>query len=244
MYITNHLHGGLGNMMFQISAAWAYARRTNRKYRYSKYTKSPHDIDLNLFRFATANFIFLGENNRDFSLYREPSFEYNEIPNIEGNVFLDGYFQSDKYFKDILSVKELRDRFYCPQKTLEYPFIHVRRGDYLALSEYHTVLGIDYYNKAMELLPAEKYYVVSNDIAWCKENFSDSKFMIVDEDHISTFHLMTSCRSGIIANSSFSWWGAYLSIDPQLYIAPKNWFGPKYSHNDTTNLYNRNMVLV
>ena len=97
MYVTNTLCGGLGNMMFQMSAAWAYSRRFGKEFRYTQHIGSLHDSDLSLFNFVTANFIKCNKGI-EFSLYNETDFSYFPIPQLDGNISLEGYFQSSKYF--------------------------------------------------------------------------------------------------------------------------------------------------
>jgi hypothetical protein len=230
MYVTTTLCGGLGNMMFQMSAGWAYAKRFGKKFRYARHAGSLHDRDLSLFNFATDNFIKCSEGV-EFGLYSEADFAYSPIPELDGNISLEGYFQSSKYFNDVLTRRMLREKFNCSSKKERYPFIHIRRGDYLSKSNYHTVLPLEYYERAMSVVKSDKYYIVSDDMGWVKTNFHHKSFVYFEEPAIDCFQLMASCDRGIIANSTFSWWGAYLSHSPKTYVAPKNWFGPKGPSN-------------
>ena len=241
MYVTNTLCGGLGNMMFQICAAWAYSRRFGKKLRYSRYICSSHDQNLDLFNFVTANFIRYNDGT-SFVPYLEEGFSYSPLPDIAGNVRLEGYFQSSKYFNDVITRRELREKFNSPLKKEKYPFIHIRRGDYLVKDRYHTVLLTEYYESAMSVIKSDKYYVVSDDMGWVKANFHHDSFIYFDEPAIDCLQLMTSCDSGIIANSTFSWWGAYLSSSPKMYVAPKNWFGPDGPNNH--DLYEKDWVIL
>jgi hypothetical protein len=225
MYVTTTLCGGLGNMMFQMSAGWAYAKRFGKKFRYARHVGSLHDRDLSLFNFVTANFIKCSEGV-EFGLYNEADFAHSPIPELDGNISLEGYFQSSKYFNDVLTRRMLREKFNCSSKKERYPFIHIRRGDYLGKSGYHTVLPLSYYESAMSVVKSDKYYIVSDDMGWVKANFHHNSFIYFDESATDCFRLMTSCDSGIIANSTFSWWGAYLSDSPNTYVAPNDWFGP------------------
>ena len=241
MYVTNTLCGGLGNMMFQMSAAWAYSRRYGKKFRYSRYIGSQHDPNLDLFNFVRANFIKCNDGIQFFT-YKENDFTYSPIPELYGNISLDGYFQSSKYFNDVLTTRMLREKFNCSSKKERYPFIHIRRGDYLGKSGYHTVLPLSYYESAMSLVKSDKYYIVSDDMGWVKANFHHDSFVYFDEPAIDCFQLMCSCDRGIIANSTFSWWGAYLSHSPRTYVDPKNWFvsdGP--SNHD---LYEKDWIIL
>lgn len=113
--------------------------------------------------------------------------------------------------------------------------IHVRRGDYLKSPKYVGICDLPYYTKAIELVKSQfknpKFFIFSNDIAWCKENLlsiiGDCQAIFIDwntgnKSYID-MQLMTGCKSLIIANSSFSWWGAYLNKRDPFVISPKKW---------------------
>lgn len=115
--------------------------------------------------------------------------------------------------------------------------IHIRRGDYLKEWRYKNICELDYYQKAIayvERYHSKKmnYAIFSNDMAWCQEHIvpllNDSKYTMVDwnqgAESYKDMRLMQACKANIIANSSFSWWGAYLNIhDNPLVIAPQKW---------------------
>ena len=104
--------------------------------------------------------------------------------------------------------------------------LHIRRTDYL-VNPNHPVQPLDYYKEALSLLDQDKTVVIfSDDAEWChkQEMFSDDRFVISqDSDADFDLCLMSMCNSHIIANSSFSWWGAWLGRSEKI-IAPKNWF--------------------
>ena len=162
-------------------------------------------------------------------------------------------------FKPNPKILEYIDNNYPFVKDDEWTSLHVRRGDYVELSKAHPlnphpVQPIEYYQKALEELDARKVLVFSDDIGWCKENFKGDKFKFVEErthsveekdqshpnfnsrsdSHLvsdyTEINLMAACTNHIIANSSFSWWGAWLNQDPdKKVIAPLNWFSPEYA---------------
>ncbi len=157
---------------------------------------------------------------------------------------INGFHQSEKYF--IKYEKEIREFFKIPNEVKQFidhkyknlfngdklTSIHVRRGDYLKLSHVHKVLPIEYYNEAINKLDSitDKFIVFSNDIEWCQTVFIGDKYIFIDneKDYIELY-LMSLCNNHVIANSSFSWWGAWLNPDKnKTVIAPKDWF----SHND------------
>ena len=148
-------------------------------------------------------------------------------------------------------------------------FLHVRRGDpnltdkrgfkwaYVNLQDQHPVQPLEYYEKALSYFPEDMPIIVFSDsIDWCKEQdiFKPDRFFLSDQEekyddgalipHIDLC-LMSLCSHAIIANSSMSWWGAWLQKNPnKKVIAPKMWFGPTYSYNDTKDLYCDNWIVI
>lgn len=124
----------------------------------------------------------------------------------------DYYCQDEKYFKKY--EEDIRKMFGNGIEEIDAVSIHVRRGDYLLIphSEFHTNLcDTDYYERAIAMFPKEKFIVFSDDIGWCKNYFRGKNFEFSEEkDEIKDFNKQASCRHHIIANSSWSWWCAYL----------------------------------
>jgi len=170
-----------------------------------------------------------------------------------GDIYLDGYFQSEKYFKDFETeiradfslarplgekAKELLDKISRDPYAVS---LHVRRGDYVsdkATNEHHGSCGIDYYERAVGEITARigraSVYVFSDDIGWAKANmtFSCPVFFVSGQgvSSVEEIVLMSACRHAVIANSTFSWWGAWLNRNPdKIVIAPKRW---STRHND------------
>ena len=155
------------------------------------------------------------------------------------HVSLQGYFQTEKYFKHI--EKEIRkdftfiDQIYNPCKEMiefvENPIaLHIRRTDYLKNAENHHNLSLKYYDDALSHFDSDRNVIVfSDDSKWCSEQklFSDDRFLISENsDNRVDLCLMTLCSDFIIANSSYSWWGAWLSSNQnKKVIAPIEWFG-------------------
>lgn len=146
---------------------------------------------------------------------------------MEGNI-PDLYLQDEKYFKKCSVF--IQQKFGGNIGFTDYNAIHVRLGDYVS-SNFHTDLTqTDYYQRAVELFPDKKFLVFSDDITWCIDNFkipgADLTF-IENNDELEDFNMMASCKSIITANSSFSWWAAWLCPNPtKRIIAPKEstWF--------------------
>ncbi len=183
-------------------------------------------------------------------VYVEKEFTYNpSFFKLKGNpIFLEGYFQCEQYF--IKYESEIRADFEITtplkSKTLETitkmqsvnsVALHFRRGDYL-LHEMHNTEKENYYKDAMKMIEDKidtpVYFLFSDDMDWVKENItSNFETHYIDFNDAATNYedlkLMASCKHNIIANSSFSWWGAWLNKHPnKIVIAPKIWF------NDTT----------
>jgi hypothetical protein len=166
-----------------------------------------------------------------------------------------GYFQSEKYFKkyrkDILNLFDLPlnirtelDKKYS--HLYNRTVIHVRRGDYLNDQNNHVVMDMDYFNNAMSYFDFNnKYVVFSSDIEWCKQNFIKGKFEFIEEKDYCEIYLMSKMKNFIISNSTFSWWGAWLSeSENKKIIAPKKWFGPNLNHLETKDIYCDNWIII
>lgn len=179
-------------------------------------------------------------------IYQSEKNEFIDFKAINVNhLYLDGYFQNELYFSFIRP--QLLIDFEFPKisehnedirrKIMEDEAavgIHIRRGDYLqpAIQAFHGLLGLDYYKSAKDEI-AQKikhphYYIFSDDIAWCKLNISFSNSTFVSNPlnkNWEDMHLMSLCKHNIVANSSYSWWGAWLNQNPnKIVIAPKKWF--------------------
>jgi len=181
--------------------------------------------------------------------------EFVNLPDLKVfslNVF-NGYFQCENYFRFIK--KELKVHFVFPEldgknKELEKKIIdsnavsiHIRRGDYVSIdyaSRYHGILPLSYYYSAIELLKKNHenltFFIFSDDIEWAKENLKFSNEVVffvsgnVDSDSWKDMALMTKAKHHILANSSFSWWGAWLAEFNGIKIAPSKWFNPEYAN--------------
>ena len=250
--ISTKLMGGLGNYMFQIAAAYAISLRDQKKFICETYDVQSPQKPLHHYKTNLFSKIEFTEENIPHTPFGEQKFSYTEIPTIEENLRLYGYFQSEKYFQKYRS--EILDLFDTDEETKDKinqkyssvlnknpTSLHVRRGDYVWLSDYHYNQGVDYYKSATDIIGKEKQYLIfSDDIQWCKENldFIENKIFITDNTDYEDLYLMSLCENNIIANSSFSWWGAWLNKNEnKKVISPKNWFGKSNSHLDTKDLY-------
>lgn len=203
----------------------------------------------------------------DARVYNQPGFEYKPLPlkgEIDKNVILYGFFQSDKFFdKDLvrqrLAISETRKRYLEAKygESLHVPNvtgISVRHGkDYLSGCDMHPFVGKKYFSDAIKAIPETSSFVVcSDDIPWCREFFPrifpKKKFVFAEgESVIDQLYLQSLCANNIISNSSFSWWGAWLNGNPSKKVfAPSMWFGPmaKYSGMDWKDIYPEKTIII
>jgi len=198
----------------------------------------------------------------DFELSKKIFYVYQEIGNVfAADIFripdfsnIEGYFQSEKYFID--SELEIRKQFIFKKEILDSAVtfinsirgkplvsLHVRRGDYISLQSAHPLCTMEYYNFAISelesLLGEVRVLVISDDIEWCKQNFIGEKYVFSEGcSGIEDMARMSLCDHNIIANSSFSWWGAWLNNHKnKLVYAPEKWFGPKFANHSLVDLF-------
>ncbi len=248
---------GLGNQMFQYAALRFLSLSNNYVI---KIPKSP-TLRLNIFNKLECEYLSKQDSRKIVFTYDQPGFHYDSnFLNVPDNTNLLGHFQSEKYFYD--NKEEIKEDFTFSSrirknalslirkndpKSEEVVAVHVRRGDYIKNSQKHTVLSRNYYFKAMKLfLSKVSFMFFSDDIRWCKNNirgpkisYSESKNDVVD------LCAMSMCNHNIIANSSYSWWGAYLNQNKnKIVISPAKWFGPQYSNLDTRDLIPENWKTI
>ena len=246
--------GGLGNILFPL--AYCYNLSIERglelviNYNHIGYvhTRAERYKDGILKTFKTIE----TEDLASFHTIKESDFVFsNNLLPVGKNIFLHGYFQSEKYFKaneekvrslvisDELNYKKAKKRYSeFVKQNQETVSIHVRRGNYLTLKDYHANLAPDYYYRGIEKINPKKVLVFSDDLNFCRETFSGPEFIFVHpEKDIQDMYLMSMCDNNIIANSTFSWWGAWLNQNPEKkVIAPKEWFGPKNASMETCDI--------
>jgi len=231
--------GRLGNNMFQIAACIGYAKKHNVGWGIKKGYK---ERGFNAFQ-VDKYFPNLPACDSYFKAYTEfqeewagMEFNYHEIPFHPNGCELVGFWQSEKYFEN--AKDEVRKYLQLPfvEGYRDYVSIHVRRGDYVQHSGSFPPVTIEYFVQAIKNFHRPKLLVFSDDIEWCKKelpyplqqasqmNFSEGR------NEFEDMSLMASCGHNIIANSSFSWWAAWLNTNPdKIVISPSckrgNWFG-------------------
>ena len=236
--ISAFLRGGLGNQMFQIATTIAVA--TDNGDRYAFPFDNPVAMQGNVASTYKHNvYSKLREITplwKPQTIWKENNEPYHPIV-YSDNMLLDGYFQTEKYFKDYKDlIVDIFTHKSTTQKLKEQydailqnsVAIHVRRGDYVKIGE---CLDLSYYYKALNLLwqtvDFKDILVFSDDIKWCRENFltHDKRVTYIDDlKDYERMYLTGLCPYIICANSSYAWWGAYLNQNPQkLVYMPKPW---------------------
>jgi len=261
------LKGGLGNMLFQIAATKSFAIDKNTNCSFPNFSHHLNYLNKDIkynpsLDHAQEYKSFLKLNQKTptnkIKIYKYP-FKYTPFVPKEDEFVVDGFFQSEKYFshnregilefikptEEIASI--IQEKY--PQVLKNHSVsLHIRRGDYVNLASHHPTQDYNYYTSALKMFDKIDLLVIfSDDIEWCKENLSfeqPTKFIENEKDYIELL-LMSKCKGNIIANSSFSWWGAWLNEDKEkIVIAPKKWFGPDLSHINTSDLYSKDWKVI
>jgi hypothetical protein len=247
MIITSKLMGGLGNQMFQISKALSegFDNNIDVVFRPSSFIpmhgNQPTKYLNNIFRNIKFDDI-----TEPLEKINEPSWAYSEINLMYyKSVEFNGYFQSSKNFKNNREkIKQLfspNNEFITKIKST-YPnilsknsiSIHVRRGDYLTISDILPTIDKTYIDESLNRLKGNgNIFIFSNDKKWAEENLKYKNSTIVsDLDDYEELWAMSLCNHNIMSNSSFSWWGSYLNKnEDKRVIVPSIWFGPKGEKN-------------
>lgn len=287
------LMGGLGNQMFQYAFGRSYAHKINAplKFDLSEFSIKEssaknfvaRDYDLDIFNvkadFAAADEVFRLSKRTNIELLDrilnralgfkktfilEPHFHYSESVFESGDdVYLHGYWQSEKYFADI--EPQIREDFTFREDLTEKAkemlarieasnsvCVNVRRGDFVT-NNFHGTFGADYYRKGEEIIKSktadETYFVFSDEVEWCEANLKfDAPTVFVSHNYAGKkfqdyLRLMAACKNFIIPNSSFAWWAVWFNENQnRTVIAPKNWFSD--SKFDTKDLIPEDWIRV
>jgi Glycosyl transferase family 11 len=273
MIIVN-IYGGLGNQLFQYAAGRQLAEKNHTRLkldienykRDNRRSYSLHHFNIQE-KFCTPfdkKIINGKERVRKFlnkkespAIYTEQNLSFDKkVLELGNNTYLDGYWQSEKYFNGIEKIIRTEYRMKEPLSGINKMFadkieslnavsIHVRRGDYVKdknANAGHGVCGLDYYQQAIAYLTGTLahpyFFIFSDDMEWTRTNLSTGSHPVEYIDHNAAadyedLRLMSLCKHHIIANSSFSWWGAWLneSVGKKI-IAPKKWFRAPVTNDD------------
>jgi hypothetical protein len=262
----NHLGklGQLGNQMFQYASTKGIASKLGVPFMVPNHRELFDDgignrytiLLYDAFKLTGAN--LLGTLKTD-NYVQEPQFNFTDAffkLDKTQNYSLHGFFQTEKYFKHIedevredLSFKdEIVETCEDIMGQFDNPIsLHVRRGDFIHNSSRHPVLHANYYKKALEMFDDDRQVIIfTNDVEWCKEHplFEDDRFAVAEGgNQFYDMCLMSMCSDFITANSSFSWWGAWLGNKGGV-VCPSGWFGPDLKDNNTEDLFCEDWVVI
>ena len=263
-------NGRLGNQMFQYAALRGIAANNNLDWCIPP-EDTPNEADYGLFNaFKLKNLKHTGFVNG--STYDEPGFNFDEtlFNNCPDNINIDGYRQTEKYFKGITSSIiedfEFKDEVYEPCKEFIDQFngdiilLHIRRGDNVGRPDWYPIPTTEHYEYLLDkhFNNDRPVLICSDDLDWVRDQqlFKSDRFYL-SETRVYYSHqtlngagqmktslvpyydlcLMTLCNDAIIANSSLSWWGAWLQSNPNKKVITQTpWFGSKLSFNNLKDL--------
>jgi hypothetical protein len=228
MKIKVILNGGLGNQMFQYAFTRALSIHYNcelivdksniqgeRKYLLEEYfdIKSEIDNEENYIPIIEKNPYLEGEENK-----------YYDFLDREKNYVFIGYWQNENFFKRY--EEQIRQDFNLKKKKENHKgvILQVRRGDFVN-NKNHEYCNLEWYKKALKIMNEKNVFITSDDITWCKDNFENLNYnfsyLIGNEKEILEY--MVNFKNFIISNSSFGWWGSWLSKSDNV-ICPKIWY--------------------
>ncbi len=280
--IVVRVKGGLGNQMFQYAAGLrlAHVRQVELKLDLSYYKRPPEGSTPRKFELDRLNISapvaipeeigcftrdpaggrrwrrlvlrLLGASGRPWIREDTPRFD-PRVLRAPRDAYLDGYWQSERYFGDVVDRVRSEFTFRDPLEgksreiadrigSCESVSLHVRRADYISHSRAaarHGTCPLEYYRRAVAEINRRvghpEFYVFSDDAKWARE-YIQTEFPSTFVDHndpeygFDDMHLMSLCRHHVIANSSFSWWGAWLSRPlNRIVIGPRRWFADSES---------------
>jgi hypothetical protein len=281
------LQGGLGNQMFQYAAGKTLSakyyvplfldhsflernRQSDGHFIARKYELNVFNISSNRLSNDVVDQYFESGSDKKIYLYKEQPVSYDRgFKKIKPTVYLDGYWQSHRYFKDITEIIKLDFSFKKNELINKYSIlineilrgnsvsIHVRRGDYIPSAgtiKLYNMCTVEYYKKAVSILLKHyadaHFFVFSDDIKWAEENLKYDSTPIHfihksnDADWLDMY-LMSLCKHNIIANSTFSWWAAWLNANSnKIVVAPEKWFNVERAGFNLNNLCPKDWIKI
>lgn len=240
--------GRVGNQMFQIAStigiaiksgsgfAFPYWMNHDEKERFS----GTDDIDIQKW---FKNPLPLVDESINFKPFRVP-WGYHDVV-VDGNTDLIGHMQSEKYFSHCReAVKHFFEFKNQTPKLTNTVAVHFRGGDYLKHKGYHPPCGRDYYERASKMFDSGFKFLLFTDSPEVAKEVIPFEYELVNTGHdMSDIELMTRCDAHIIANSTYSWWGAWLADSRQV-IAPRQWFGHEAKKLTTKDIYPENWIVL
>jgi hypothetical protein len=241
------LQGGLGNQLFQWAFGKSLSIDLNTEIYFDLFFLNQNIPGITKRYLELNKFPLIKEKSLDIP-YEKQLYLINDYTSIETinknfDYYLNGYFQKEKYFKhnkDFI-LKNLKfntiknNSFYKSITNCNSVSLHIRRTDYLLNQHHHPIQDKTYYDEALSYIKDyDKIFVFSDDIDWCKNNLNYKNIIFVTgQSNIEDLILMSNAKHNIIANSSFSWWSAWINENRnKTVIAPKRWFGISQEDND------------
>lgn len=232
-------NGRLGNQIFQYAFLFGLSKAKGYNFCIPPKTDLLRCFDID----CTVSESVSGINQNEKFFHFDKLFPNN----YNNNTNYRGYFQSEKYFQhcktELINSLQFKQEWKVPLniETKNLISIHVRRGDYVG-NAHHPVVNIDYINAAKKHFPNKKFIVFSDEIEWCRDN-NIGDYYANSNNHYIDLYQMTLCSGAIIANSTFSWWGAYLS-PKQKVVAPSKWFSGHNSGWNVKDVYCKDWILI
>lgn len=236
--------GRYGNALFQAAATISLALRNGVEYSMPTHTSSDVWSPLILQHLVNPNYI----HSKPDIIINESQFHYVPLPykkewdNLQ--VQLRGYFQSEKFFIDFKD--EVLDLFAFPYNFNEgFVSVHLRRTDFIELSNKHPSVSDEWYFEAMSMFPNKKFIIFSDDIPYCKKTFGHRTDCFFSEGKTPEQDIieMANCESQISSASTFSWWASYLNKnEDKKIILPQLWFTPNWDGADLKDLIPENWI--
>jgi hypothetical protein len=262
--IITALNGGMGNQMFQYALGRHLSIRRNDTlflstlFFSSAMSKRRYGLDHFNVKGTVSNDVEAIRHSALLWTVRQVDFRFHSsiFDTSVPNLMIDGFWQSEKYFSDVSDIIRADFAFKAPlpqqysalvasMEAESSVCLHVRRDDYLDRGDNKGFIGNEYYRRSCEYIASQidnpHFYIFSDEIDWCRENLHiPYKRTLIQPESSAVDHLqlMTRCKYFVIANSTFSWWGAWLGRCPtKLVVAPRRWFRREMSWDPTAALF-------
>jgi len=231
-------YGRLGNQMFQYAFLFSLAKQKNYNFCIPPNTDLEKCFNLS----CPINYYSPTKKKHEPHFYFDVKFPSDYLDNCNYS----GYFQTEKYFKCIKHelINEFKFKEEHKVNNKDYSnivSIHIRRENYVN-NPHHTIADFSYLQFAKSQFTGKTFLIFSDDIEWCKQhNIGD--LYSTNTNHYQDLYEMTLCSGSIITNSSFSWWGAYLTPKQKI-IAPKKWFSGGLANTNWQDIYCEDWIII
>ena len=269
--LTIDLMGGLGNQLFQIFTLIAYSLESKNKFYFQDCGIAHGHRKVTYWDNLLKNLAKYINRPLQSIVFRESEFHYIPLPQLNSdiNYKLFGYFQSPKYFEKynnlifhLIGLEEQKKQIITDHNYANSVSLHFRIGDYAHLQQCHPIMDLTYYKSALYKLikttdkdnwniiyffEKQDAHYINSKITELKEEFKFLSFIPIEHKYADWEQvlIMSNCAHNIIANSTFSWWGAYFNTNiNKLVYYPSVWFGPALKKNNTKDLFPENWIKI